>query len=144
MNTLDSRYAILCKSYENSCPHILSSRSYSQTICFSFYIGQIYVSGLLDAETQTVYSFKVKVTDGLNEIEIPVKITVKDVNDVIPIIKPAGDLIYHVNEDRKPGFVIVKLSGYDGDLTAPNNQFMLSISEGNDDGLFKLEQVSVV
>ena len=94
----------------------------------------------LDAEDQSSYTFTVTVSDGLITDQAFVTININDVNDETPGFNGEnGTLPFSVPETSPVDYIVHTLVGSDADRDPPNNEFMMVIESGNDEGKFKLE-----
>lgn len=97
----------------------------------------------LDIETQEKHTFQVTVSDGKHKVTANVEIKLTDINDMQPNFVLAGPYEFNVNDDVAVGYAVAQLQANDGDKTAPNNVFDITIQSGNNGGAFAIDSVSL-
>ena len=96
--------------------------------------GKMQINDTLDYESVKSYVLTVEVSDGVNTSQATIEIDITDINDETPVVKSETII---VSEAAELGTEVHTISVFDAD---ENNSFTYSITFGNSEGIFKLDE----
>ncbi|KAK0049843.1 protocadherin Fat 4 [Biomphalaria pfeifferi] len=91
----------------------------------------------LDYEIKQAYVLQILVTDGVNNVNVTLKVTLTDVNEFKPQFSPVGPYSTTVKENASVGSVVFVLNATDGDIYDQVKVF--TITGGNSNQKFTLD-----